>query len=42
MHDTHRRSLLKSTAALGLLGAAGTLFAAPKLKPNGKIGRAHV
>jgi len=36
MHDTHRRFLLKSTAALGLLGAAGTLFAAPKLKPDGK------
>lgn len=36
MHDTHRRSLLKSTAALSLLGAAGTLFAASKLKPNDK------
>ncbi|CAN7164946.1 bifunctional nicotinamidase/pyrazinamidase [Variovorax paradoxus] len=36
MHDSHRRSLLKSTAALGLLGAAGPLFAAPKLKPNDK------
>ena len=37
MHDSHRRSLLKSTAALGLLGAAGPLFAAsPKLKPDGK------
>ena len=36
MYDTHRRSLLKSTVALGLLGAAGTLFAAPKLKPDGK------
>ena len=37
MHDSHRRSLLKSTAALSLLGATGTLFAAsPKLKPDGK------
>ncbi|MDQ0573035.1 nicotinamidase/pyrazinamidase [Variovorax paradoxus] len=36
MHDTHRRSLLKSTAALSLLGATGTLFAASKLKPNDK------
>ncbi|BEP64106.1 bifunctional nicotinamidase/pyrazinamidase [Variovorax sp. V213] len=36
MHDSHRRSLLKSTAALSLLGATGTLFAASKLKPNGK------
>jgi nicotinamidase/pyrazinamidase len=36
MHDSHRRSLLKSTAALSLLGATGTLFAAAKLKPNDK------
>ena len=36
MHDSHRRSLLKSTAALSLLGATGTLFAASKLKPNDK------
>ncbi|MBT2333267.1 bifunctional nicotinamidase/pyrazinamidase [Variovorax paradoxus] len=36
MHDTHRRSLLKSTAALSLLGATGTLFAAGKIKPNDK------
>jgi nicotinamidase/pyrazinamidase len=36
MHDTHRRSLLKSTAALSLLGATGTLFAASKIKPNDK------
>jgi len=37
MHDSHRRSLLKSTAALSLLGATGTLFAAStKLKPDGK------
>jgi len=36
MHDSHRRSLLKSTAALSMLGATGTLFAASKLKPNDK------
>jgi nicotinamidase/pyrazinamidase len=36
MHDAHRRSLLKSTAALSLLGATGTLFAASKIKPNDK------
>jgi len=36
MHDTQRRYLLKSTAALSLLGAAGTLFAASKIKPNDK------
>jgi nicotinamidase/pyrazinamidase len=37
MHDSHRRSLLKSTAALSLLGATGTLFAASsRLKPNDK------
>ena len=36
MHDSHRRSLLKSTAALSLLGATGTLLAASKLKPNDK------
>jgi nicotinamidase/pyrazinamidase len=36
MHDSHRRSLLKSTAALSLLGVTGTLFAASKLKPNDK------
>ncbi|WGT64086.1 bifunctional nicotinamidase/pyrazinamidase [Variovorax paradoxus] len=36
MHDTQRRYLLKSTAALSMLGAAGALFAAPKIKPNDK------
>lgn len=36
MHDTQRRNLLKSTAALSMLGAAGALFAAPKIKPNDK------
>jgi len=36
MHDTQRRYLLKSTAALSLLGATGTLFAASKIKPNDK------
>ena len=36
MHDAHRRLLLKSTAALSLLGATGTLFAASKIKPNDK------
>lgn len=36
MHDTQRRYLLKSTAALSMLGAAGALFAAPKTKPNDK------
>ncbi|RST52496.1 bifunctional nicotinamidase/pyrazinamidase [Variovorax sp. DXTD-1] len=36
MHDTQRRYLLKSTAALSMLGAAGALFAASKIKPNDK------
>ena len=36
MHDTQRRYLLKSTAALSMLGAAGALFAAPKIRPNDK------
>jgi nicotinamidase/pyrazinamidase len=36
MHDAQRRNLLKSTAALSMLGAAGALFAAPKIKPNDK------
>ncbi|QGW80237.1 bifunctional nicotinamidase/pyrazinamidase [Variovorax paradoxus] len=36
MHDAQRRYLLKSTAALSMLGAAGALFAAPKIKPNDK------
>ena len=37
MNDTHRRRFLQSTAALGLLGASGALFAASaKIKPGDK------
>ena len=37
MNDTHRRRFLQSTAALGLLGASGALFAAgAKIKPGDK------
>ncbi len=36
MNHTHRRSFLKSAAALGLLGANGLAFAAPKIKPTDK------